>query len=110
MMIGNESQVNLTDLVDGTLAGPEWDQWLVEHPDAAVEVAMARRVRAFMIQLREEGIAVPADFEARLLERIRADATLLDLLDLGLAGLAHTILEILNVLFGLLPAPQAQLA
>jgi len=109
-MIGNESQVNLTDLVDGALAGPEWDRWLVDHPDAAAEVAIARRVRAFMIQLRDEGADVPADFEAKLLERIRADVTLLDLLDLGLAGLAHTILEILNALFSLLPAPQTQLA
>jgi hypothetical protein len=67
-------------------------------------------VRAYVIRLREDGIKVPADFEANLLERIRADATLLDLLDLGLAGLARAVLEILNALFGLLPAPRAQSA
>lgn len=107
-MIDRESQFNLTDLADGTLTGPEWDQWLAEHPELAAEVAIAKRVRAFVIRLREEEIEVPEDFEAKLMERIRADVTLLDLLDLGLAGLARAVLEILNALFSLLPTPQTQ--
>jgi hypothetical protein len=99
-------EVNLTDLVDGTLSGPEWDAWLVAHPAAAAEIAIARRVRALMVELRAAEIAVPAGFEARLMARVRDDTTLLDLLDLGLAGIGRALIELLNVLFGLLPDPQ----
>jgi hypothetical protein len=101
-------EVNLTDLVDGVLAGPEWDAWLAAHPDAAAEVAAARRVRALLAELQAAAIPVPADFEARLLARIRADATLLDLIDLALAGLGRTLLEFVAALLGLLPTPAEQ--
>src|SRR5690349_18553850 len=105
-MSNTPREVNLTDLVDGTLSGPEWDAWLVAHPDAAAEVAIARRVRALMVELRAAEIAVPAGFEARLMARVRDDTTLLDLLDLGLAGIGRALIELLNALFGLLPDPQ----
>lgn len=101
---------DLTDLVEGTLSGPEWDAWLEAHPDAAAEVAIARRVRALMVELRAASIVVPAGFEARLMERVREDTTLLDLFDLGLGGIGRALIELLNVLFGLLPAPQASAA
>jgi hypothetical protein len=99
--------VNLTDLVDGVLAGPEWDAWLAAHPEAAAEVAIARRVRAWMTELQAAAIVVPPGFEARVLARVRADATLLDLLDLGLAGVGRALLEILALFFSLLPEPTA---
>ena len=102
----NDPEINLTDLADGTLAGPEWDAWLAAHPDAAAEVAIARRVRVLMIELRATSIAVPADFEARLMQRVREDVALLDLLDLGLAGFGRTLIELINALLGVLPEPQ----
>ena len=102
----NERDINLADLADGTLAGPEWDAWLAANPDAAAEVAIARRVRALMVELRAAAIVVPAGFEARLMERVREDTTLLDLLDLGLMGLGRALLELLDAFFGMLPAPE----
>ncbi|HNP73857.1 MAG TPA: hypothetical protein PLO33_09015 [Kouleothrix sp.] len=100
------ADVNLTDLADGVLAGPEWDAWLEAHPEAAAEVELARRVRRLLGRLHEAQIAVPEGFEARLMARIRDDRTLLDLLDLGLTGLGRALLELLNILFSLLPAPE----
>lgn len=109
-MATNFDELNLTDLVENTPAGPEWDTWLALHPDMAAELEIARRVRLFMSVLREASITVPADLEARLMERVRADRTLLDLLDLGLLGMGRALIEILNALFGLLPASQPVLA
>lgn len=100
----------LLDLADGTLSGPEWDAWLAERPAAAAEVAVARRVRALLVELRQTQIVVPADFEARLLERVRADQTLLDLLELSVSGVGRALLELLSLLLDLAPAPQPALA
>ena len=90
----------LFDLADGTLAGPEWDAWLAAHPEAAAEVALARRVRAMVSQLRTATVAVPAGFEQRLLARVREDASLRDLVDLGLNGVGQVLLDLLMALFG----------
>jgi len=99
---------NLADLADGTLFGPEWDAWLAEHPDAAAEVAIARRVRALMRDLAAEAIAVPDGFEERLMARLRQDRTLLELLDLGFFSAGRALIELLNILLSLLPAPAPQ--
>jgi hypothetical protein len=95
----------ITDLADGTLAGAEWDAWLAAYPDAAAEVALAQRVHSLVNRLRAIDYELPADFEARLLERVRADTTLLDLLDLGLSGLGRAFLELLGALFAVVPQP-----
>jgi hypothetical protein len=63
-----------------------------------------------MAELRRAEIAVPDDFQARLMARIRQDATLLHLLDFGLGGLGQAILELLAAFFAFLPAPQPQAA
>src|SRR5689334_15942250 len=97
---------DLTDLADGTLSGPEWDAWLAEHPAAAAEVAIARRVRVLMRDLAAAAIVVPDGFEERLMARLRQDRTLLDLLDLGFFTAGRALIELLNVLLSLLPAPQ----
>jgi anti-sigma factor RsiW len=104
----NDLEVNLADLVDGTLSGAEWDAWLAAHPEAAAEVAIGRRVRSLLRELNAASIGVPADFEERLAARIRQDRTLLALLDLGLAGLGRALIELINALLGLLPAPAPQ--
>ena len=106
----DDQQIDIIDLVDGTLSGPDWDAWLAARPELAEEVAVARRVRALMLQLQAAQIAVPPGFEARLLARVQEDKTLLDLLDLGLSGIGGAFLELLNALFGLLPQPEPALA
>ena len=77
-MTPDNQAVNLTDLADGTLAGPEWDTWLAAHPDAAAEIAVARRVRALMRDLAAaairagwlrgslDGAATPGSHAARI--------------------------------------------
>ena len=104
-MTASNEEFNLTDLADGTLAGPEWEEWLAAHPDLAAEVAIAREVRALLGELRAVPIALSADFEAVLMERVRRDATLLGLLDLWLAGFGRALLDLLEALFGAPPAP-----
>ena len=105
-MTNDDLNVDLTDLADGTLAGPEWDAWLANHPTAAAEVVIAQRVQALVAELRMAAVDVPTDFEARLMARVRQDATLLDLLELHLAGLGHVLLELIDALIALLPPPQ----
>src|SRR3954469_16171964 len=105
-MTSDNQAANLTDLADGTLAGPEWDTWLAEHPDAAAEIAVARRVRALMRELAAAAITVPDGFEDRLMARLRQDRTLLDLLDLGFLSAGRALIELLNLLLSLLPAPR----
>src|SRR5689334_6520365 len=105
--LSDDDAAIVADTVDGTRSGPEWDAWLAAHPPAAAEVALARRVQALMRELAAASIVVPPGFEARVLERVRADSTLLALLDLGLGGLGRTLLEIFAAIFGVLPASPA---
>ena len=104
-MTSSNDEFTLTDLADGTLAGPEWEEWLAAHPDLAAEVAIARQVRALLGELRTVPIAVPADFEAVLMERVRRDATVLGLLDLWLSGFGRALLDLLDALFSVPPTP-----
>jgi hypothetical protein len=103
----------LTDLAGGELAGEGLRAALSarfnsgeEAERAAAEVETARRVRALMLSLREAEIEMPADFESRLLERVRGDQTLLDILELYLTCFGSVLLELINALFSLLPATQ----
>ncbi|HEU5327369.1 MAG: hypothetical protein ACTHMJ_22975 [Thermomicrobiales bacterium] len=106
-MSGNATPpVDLTDLVEGVLSGPEWEAWLAANPAIAADVAIARRVRAALIELRAAPLALPPDFEARLLQRCRQSSAVLDLLDLGLAKGLQALLDLLAVFFALLPGPQ----
>ena len=98
MAMSNEDGI-LADMADGELAGPAWETWRASHPDEAAEVAAARRVRLLLAELRTVPVMLPADFEARLMERVRRDATFLDLLDLWLAGWGRVLLEVLDLLF-----------
>jgi hypothetical protein len=100
----------LADLVDGIRVDPEVGAWLARHPEVAAEVAIARRVRVLVNELRDVSIAVPADFEAQLMARVRQDQTLLDLLELALAGAGRALVEVLTILMGLLPQQPAHAA
>jgi hypothetical protein len=109
-MTFDELTPNLADLADGSLSGPEWEQWLAAHPAEAAEVEVARRVRELMRQLAVAEIAIPRDFETRLMARIREDRTIFDLLDLFLADVGGVLIELVNVLLSLLPVPPPQTA
>jgi anti-sigma factor RsiW len=106
MTMNPDDEITLADLADGLLSEPEWEAWLEANPEAAAELEIARRVRSLVAELRSLPVALPAGFEERLLEQVRVDATLLDLLDLSLARVGGAILELLEALFGLLPAPR----
>lgn len=95
----------LADLADEILAGGEWQAWLADRPQAAADLEIARRVRVMLAALGDEAVALPADFEARLLQRLREDATLVALLDLALAHLARTLLDLLELVMALVPTP-----
>jgi hypothetical protein len=90
--------LHLADLADGVLTGAEWDAWLVAHPEQRDELLAARRAHLLLAQLRDMPVALPADFEERLLDRLRHDATILDLLDHWLAGWGRALLELLELL------------
>jgi anti-sigma factor RsiW len=103
----DDDNVDLTALADGLLGGSEWEVWLIAHPDAAAEVAMMRRVRALVMQLRSFEVVVPEDFEARVLARVRTNTTLLDLLELSFSSVGRAFLDVLDLAFGLLPTSRA---
>lgn len=105
-MATNDPTFDLTDLADGLLSGPEWEAWRAANPDAAAEVEIARRSRLLVEHLRAVPIALPADFEARLLARCQQDRSLIDLLDLGLAKGGRLLLDLLDLCFAFLPLPQ----
>lgn len=106
-MTMGDADVDLTDLADGALSGSDWEAWRATHPEQAAEVVVARRVHLLLAELRAVPVVLPADFEARLMERVQRDATILDLLDLWLAGWGHLLVELLDLLFGGLSVPQS---
>ena len=109
-MTNDDDNVDLTSLADGFLGGAEWEAWLTAHPDAAAEVAMMRRVRALVLQLRSLEVVVPEDFEAHVLARVRTNTTLLDLLELSFSSVGRAFLDVLDLVFGLLPTSRTRSA
>ncbi len=100
-------QADIAGLLEDPPTGPEWEAWLAAHPEVAEELEITRRVRALMAVLRESSVSVPEGFEAELMARVRADRTLLDLLDLALSGVGHILLEMISALLAMVPSPQA---
>lgn len=105
----------LPDLVDGTLAPAlltEVQAALVECPDCQREYEIARQVRAFLVELQAENVnlRIPAGFESRLLARVRAHNSGLELLDLSSKAFGEWLVELLNLVGGLLdPAASSRL-
>lgn len=100
----------LADLAGGGLEGAELRSLLStrigaaeEVERAAREVEVTRRIRALMMRLGEAEVDVPPGFEARLMERVLADETLLDLLEVYLSGFGRALVEFINLLLDLLP-------
>jgi anti-sigma factor RsiW len=97
----------IPDLVDGNLAAEvrsEAEAALPGCPDCQRELEIARQVRAFLVQLQSENdqFQVPAGFEDRLLERVRRQGGNLDLLDLSSKAFGIWLLELINLIGGLL--------
>jgi hypothetical protein len=90
------------------LDGPDWEAWRAANPAAAEEILLARRVRELLVALHDAEFVVPDGFEARLMERLREDRALLDLVDLWVSGIGRAVLELLALIFALLPQPAAQ--
>ena len=97
------NEPNLADLADGTLSGPEWEAWLLAHPQQAAEVAATRQIHALLQQLRADQVELPAHFEARILSHVHRASAVRELLNLNLSGTTRALLELLSVLFSLLP-------
>lgn len=93
----------LAELVDEQVSEANWETWLAEHPEAAAEVEIARKVRLLLLNMRDVPVEVPPDFEARVLARVRDDTMMLDLIDLGLAGWSTAIMELIAMLLNLFP-------
>ena len=72
------------------------------HPAASSFGSLSSLAR----DLSAAAIAVPDGFEERLIERLRQDRTLLELLDLGFFSAGRALIELINLLLSLLPAPQ----
>jgi hypothetical protein len=67
-------------------------------PQEVDELEIARRVRALMAELRTSDVAIPEGFEARLMERLSGDTTLLQMVDLWLAGVGRILVELAGIL------------
>ena len=97
----------IPDLVDGTVPAPvlaEAEAALPQCPDCQQELAIARQVRTFLIELQAEHaeLSIPAGFEARLLAQVRAQHGGLELLDLSSRAFGMWLVEFINLIGGLL--------
>ena len=105
-MTSEDPKAGLTDWADEPLSGSDWETWQAANPEAAAEVIIAQRVRLLVSELRAASIAVPDQFEARLMARIRDDRTVLELLNVSLSGGGQVIRELINALLSFFPPAQ----
>lgn len=97
----------LPDLIDGTLSEEqrvEAEAALVECPDCQQQLEFAQQVHLFLVQQQSENaqFRVPLGFEARLLARVRRQHGNLDLLDLSAVAFAQWLVELINLIGGLI--------
>ncbi len=102
-----ELSVLIPDLVDGTLSPEvraEAEVALVDCAEAQRELEIARRVREFLVELQAENaqFQVPPGFEAKLIARIQSQGGTLDLLDLSSKAFGFWLIELANLVGGLL--------
>lgn len=113
-MTCKELQQLIPDLVDGTLSPSvlsEAEAALLNCPDCQQELDLARQIRSFLVVLQAENeqFRVPPGFEARLLKRVRQQSGGLDLLDLSSKAFGVWLVELINLIGGLLsPIPARQ--
>jgi len=104
----------IPDLVDGTLSSDvlaEAEATLPQCPECEQELAVARQIRAFLVRMQAENVnlRVPVGFEARLLARVQAQHSNMELLDLSSKIFGAWLVELLNLIGGLID-PDAQSA
>src|SRR5207248_34977 len=97
----------IPDLVDGAVPASllvETEAALLQCPDCQRELAIARQVRAFLVELQAEhaDVRLSAGFEARLLAQVRAQHSGLELLDLSSKVFGMWLVEFINLIGGLL--------
>jgi len=97
----------LPDLVDGTLPDAlrvEAEAALAQCPDCQRELEAARQIRTLFAALQAENVQlqVPAGFETRLLARVHKQRGGLELLDLSSQAFLMWVLELINLIGGLL--------
>ena len=97
----------IPEMVDGTLPADvlaEAQATLPQCPDCQREFAIASQVRTLLIQLQAEypDLHVPAGFEERLIARVRAQSNGVELLDLSSKIFGAWLVELINLIGGLL--------
>lgn len=97
----------LPDIIDGILPDAlraEVDAALSQCPDCQREVEITRQVRATLRALQADNpqLNIPSGFEARLLARIHQQKNGLELLDLSSKAFAQWLIELINLIGGLL--------
>ncbi len=105
----------LPDLVDGTLPADilaQAEAALPGCPDCQRDLEISRQIRGILITLQSEqpNLRVPAGFEARLLARVRTQQASLDILDLTSQAFAVWLVELINLIGGLLNVSSATLS
>ena len=97
----------LPDFVDGTLSEAlraEAEAALAQCPDCQRELEAARQIQTLFAALRAENVQlqVPAGFETRLLTRVHKQRGGMELLDLSSQAFVMWVLELINLIGGLL--------
>ena len=107
----NRDELNelLPDLVDGRVPEEqrtEAEEALAQYPDVQRDLEIARQIRTLLISLQAENpqLRLPADFETRLLARIRQENSRFDVLDLSCTTFAAWVIEFINLVGGILAA------
>ena len=105
----------IPDLVDGSLEVTRMAEALAilpGCPQCQRELEIATQVHNFLMQFQAENAAIKLSpgFEARLLRRIRQQGSNLDLVDLLSKTFGETLVELINLLGGLVVPSQAQAA
>ena len=113
-MTCQELEELLPDLVDGTLpleVVAEAEAKLPECPDCQEKLLIARQVRELMVKLQAEtkDLSVPSGFEMRLFTAISRQSGGIDLLVLFSKGFGSWLIELVNLLGGLLDPNSQQL-
>lgn len=118
----NRDELNelLPDLVDGSVSDErrtEAEEALAQFPDVRRDLEIARQIRTLLVSLQSENpeLRLPANFEMRLLARIRQENSKFDVLDLSCTTFAAWVIEFINLLSGVLaafvpPQPSSQTA
>jgi Putative zinc-finger len=99
----------LPDLVDGTLSealSAEVEAALPGCPECQQQLDITRQIRALLvsIQVNNPQIHIPRGFEARLMARIHQQKNGLELLDLSSKAFGEWLIEVINLIGGLIDA------